>query len=299
MEKSLSAVTVDGTTRVLGLIGNPVEHTLSPDIHNMLASLCGVNTVYVPFRVERGDVRAAVGGAYALNVLGLNVTVPHKQAVIPFLSGIEPLAEAAGAVNTLVRTPEGYRGYNTDMSGLYRAMREDGVRLQGEQVILLGAGGAGRAIAHLCAAKGAEHIWLLTRNREKAEAIARGIREKAGRDCITALELSGWKTLPDRGYLAVQATSVGLFPDSGHAVIEDRDFYRMIHTGYDLIYRPARTRFLEYCLEAGGRAYNGLKMLVYQGVEAFELWNALSVTPDVAGQIYDRLSRRFEQEQVL
>ncbi len=293
MEKNQSAVTVDGKTRLLGLIGNPVEHTLSPDIHNMLAVLCGVNTVYVPFRVEPEAVKAAVEGAYALHVLGLNVTVPYKQAVIPFLAEMESLAAAVGAVNTLVRTSAGYKGYNTDMSGLYRAMREDGVSLEGEQVILLGAGGVGRSIAHMCAARGAERIWLLNRSREKAERTAWEVREKAGRDCITALGLSAWKELPDRKYLAIQATSVGLFPDSGHAVIEDADFYRMIHTGYDLIYRPARTRFMEFCQAAGARAYNGLKMLVYQGVEAFELWNGLSVTAEQAGRIYEMLSRRM------
>lgn len=293
MEKNRNGTRVDGRTRLLGLIGNPVEHTLSPDIHNTLAALCGTNTVYVPFLVEREDVRAAVEGAHALNVLGLNVTVPYKQAVIPFLTEIEPLAAAVGAVNTLVRTPDGYRGYNTDMSGLYRAMREDGVSLAGEQVILLGAGGVGRAIAHMCAARGAQRIWLLNRSREKAEQTAREVREKTGRDCITALGLSEWKTLPDRKYLAIQATSVGLYPDSGQAVIEDGDFYRMIHTGYDLIYRPARTRFMELCQAAGARAFNGLKMLVCQGVEAFELWNGLSVTAQQAGQIYEMLSWRM------
>ncbi len=295
MDKNLSAVTVDGRTRLLGLIGNPVEHTLSPDIHNRLAALCGVNTVYVPFRVEPEDVRAAVEGAYALNVLGLNVTVPYKQAVIPFLAQIEPLAAAVGAVNTLVRTPAGYKGYNTDMSGLYRAMREDGVSLEGEEVILLGAGGVGRAIAHLCAAKGAARIWLLNRSPEKAEQTAAQVRERSGRDCVTPLGLSDWQTLPDgRKYLAIQATSVGLFPDSGHAVIGEEAFYRKLHTGYDLIYRPARTKFMEHCQAAGARAFNGLKMLVYQGVEAFELWNGLSVTADQAGQICEMLSRRTE-----
>ena len=293
MERNRNGARVDGRTRLLGLIGNPVEHTLSPDIHNTLAALCGTNTVYVPFLVEREDVRAAVEGAHALNVLGLNVTVPYKQAVIPFLTEIEPLAAAVGAVNTLVHTPDGYRGYNTDMSGLYRAMREDGVSLAGEQVILLGAGGVGRAIAHMCAARGAQRIWLLNRSREKAEQTAQEVREKTGRDCIMALGLSEWKTLPDRKYLAIQATSVGLYPDSGQAVIEDGDFYRMIHTGYDLIYRPARTRFMELCQAAGARAFNGLKMLVCQGVEAFELWNGLSVTAQQAGQIYEMLSRRM------
>ena len=139
----MAAGDIDGKTRVCGLIGNPVEHTLSPDIHNTLARFCGVNLAYVPFYVEKGLAGDAVRGAWALNILGLNVTVPYKSEVIPFCSKIDPLAEKIGAVNTLVRTDGGFLGYNTDMTGLYRAMQEDGVRLEGEEVILLGAGGVG------------------------------------------------------------------------------------------------------------------------------------------------------------
>ena len=109
---------IDGYTRVCGLIGNPVEHTMSPAIHNTLTAALGENLVYVPFRVPEGRVREAVEGAYALNLLGVNVTVPYKSQVIPFLKEIDPLAERIGAVNTLVRTEGGFRGYNTDMPGV-------------------------------------------------------------------------------------------------------------------------------------------------------------------------------------
>ena len=146
---TVGAVEIGGRTRLCGLIGNPVEHTLSPMIHNTLAAACGCDMAYLPFLVEKEGLGAAVKGAYALNVLGLNVTVPYKMAVIPYLLSTDKLAADVESVNTLVRTEGGYRGYNTDMSGLYRAMQEDKVEIKDRDVVILGAGGVGRAIAFL------------------------------------------------------------------------------------------------------------------------------------------------------
>ena len=165
---------INGYTRTCGLIGNPVEHTLSPVIHNTLSMVLGENLAYVPFHVENGRLEDAVKGAFALNLLGLNVTVPYKSDVIPYLTDIDPLAENIGAVNTLVRTETGYKGYNTDMPGLYRAMCEDGVKVKGEKVLILGAGGVARAVAMLLLDKGAREAILLNRTVQKAQEVADG-----------------------------------------------------------------------------------------------------------------------------
>ncbi|MDO4292893.1 MAG: shikimate dehydrogenase [Eubacteriales bacterium] len=287
---------IGGSTRLCGLIGNPVEHTLSPLIHNTLAAACGCDLAYLPFLVEKERVGEAVRGAYALNVLGLNVTVPYKQAVIPFLQSIDKAAEDVESVNTLVRVPGGYRGYNTDMSGLYRAMREDGARIEEEHVALLGAGGVGRAVAYLCAARGAASLTILNRSPEKAQALAEEIRDKTGHRRVYARPLSEAGSLPEKRYLAIQATSVGLYPDCGRAAVEETAFYEKIHTGYDLIYRPERTKFMRLVQEQGGQAFNGLKMLLYQGVEAFELWNGVQINQQQAGELYEILKGNLESE---
>ncbi|EKC54658.1 shikimate 5-dehydrogenase, partial [human gut metagenome] len=120
---------IKGTTRVCGLIGNPVGHSVSPAIHNNLAQLTGKDMVYTTFKVEKGDVASAVRGAYSLNILGLNVTVPHKSEVIDSLVDIDPLAKAIGAVNTLVRVDGGFKGYNTDILGLARELEDEGIEL--------------------------------------------------------------------------------------------------------------------------------------------------------------------------
>lgn len=286
-------MTIDGKTRTCGLIGNPVEHTLSPVIHNTLAERLGHNMVYVPFLVEEGRVAEAVKGAYALNLLGMNATVPYKSEVINSLKEIDPLAENIGAVNTLVRTEGGYKGYNTDMEGLYRAMESEGIRINGEDIILLGAGGAARAVAYLCASKGAATVYMLNRTIDKAQAVAGEVNRATGAEVIVPMALADYGKLPDRQFLAIQGTSVGLFPNVEDVVIADKEFYRKIHTGFDLIYSPWETKFMRLVKENGGKAYNGLKMLLYQGIIAYELWNHVSVSEDDAMILYDKMKEHF------
>lgn len=280
---------IDGKTRTCGLIGNPVEHTMSPAIHNTLATRRGHNLVYVPFLVEEGQVDTAVKGAYALNVLGMNVTVPYKSEVTKSLVEVDELAAQIGAVNTLVRVADGYKGYNTDMLGLYRAMLEDGVQIEGEEIVLLGAGGAARAVAYLCASKGAVKVYMLNRTLEKAQEVAAEVNQAVGKEIIVPMLLTDYEKLPDKQFLAIQGTSVGLAPHDDEVVIADEAFYQKIHTGYDLIYRPFNTRFMQLVKEAGGEAYNGLKMLLYQGIIAYELWNEVEITKEDAQAAYEKM----------
>ena len=284
---------IDGRTRLCGLIGNPVEHTMSPVIHNTLAARCGHNLVYVPFPVESGKLEEAVKGAYALNVLGMNVTVPYKSEVIDCLVETDELAAQIGAVNTLVRTQGGYKGYNTDMSGLHRAMKSEGIRIEGEEIILLGASGAARAVAYLCGAQKAERVYLLNRTADKAERVAAEVNRAYGREMVVPMLLSDYRKLPDGKFLAIQGTSVGLSPHDEDVVIEDSAFYRKIHTGFDLIYKPFTTRFMRLVREAGGEACNGLKMLLYQGIIAYELWNQVEIAEEEAGFLYEKMKREM------
>ncbi len=297
---------IDGHTRLCGLIGNPVEHTMSPVIHNTLAAMEGRNLVYVPFHVGTGQARKAVEGAYALNVLGLNVTVPYKEEVIAYLKETDAMAKQIGAVNTLVRTQGGYKGYNTDMMGLYRAMCAEGIKLEGEEVIILGAGGAARAVAFLCAWKKAARIYLLNRTLEKAKRIAEEVNGMAGRGAaagngagkVEPMPLEDYREIPsDRKYLAIQATSVGLYPKTKEAPIEDKEFYQKIHTGFDLIYRPSQTRFMSLVRGQGGRAFHGLKMLLYQGIIAYELWNGTEIPQEDALRVYETMKTEMGIEE--
>lgn len=276
---------INGKTRICGLIGCPVEHTKSPLIHNTIAKHMGVDIAYVPFYVKNGDLEAAVKGAKALNLLGLNVTVPYKSDVIPFLKEIDPLAQQIGAVNTLVATEGGYKGYNTDMPGLYRAMVEDGVKIEDERILILGAGGVARAVALLVAQKGAKEIIILNRTVQKAEDICQEVKGFYPNVSLKALGLEEADSLPGNSYLAIQATNIGMHPKVDEAVIEDSSFYKKVHTGYDLVFNPAETKFMKLVKVSGGRAFNGLKMLLYQGIIAYEYWTEKQVPADIINQV--------------
>ncbi len=282
---------MNGKTRVCGVIGCPVEHSMSPQMHNFYAERTGMNLAYVPFRVEPEAVGDAVRGAWALNLLGINVTVPHKQRVMEYLVEIDEEAKAIGAVNTLVRAEGGYKGYNTDAAGLKRAMDRAGIAIKGQDCLLLGAGGAAKAAACLLAREGAGQVFLLNRNKDRAGALADSVNVVAGRDVIRPMALSDYGRLPGKGkdFLCIQSTSVGMYPNADHAVIEDEAFYQRIHTGVDIVYTPSETRFMKLVRASGGRAVGGLDMLLYQGIIAYELWNPGTVIDEETASIARRM----------
>ena len=288
---------IDGRTRICGLIGNPVEHTMSPAIHNFLAGQTGKNLVYLPFPVKDGEkIGDAVRGALSMDFLGLNVTVPYKSDVIPFLKETDELAAQIGAVNTLVRMEGGFKGYNTDMPGLYRAMLSDGVSVEGERVLILGAGGDARAVAMMLAKKNAAEIRILNRTLEKAKAIASEINQLEGREAVIPMELSAWKELPEgRRYLVIQATKVGMYPDVNAAVIEEISFYERVKVGYDLIYNPMDTKFMQLVRKGGGEAFHGFKMLLYQGIIAYELWTGVQISEELADKTYQHVLEQMKK----
>jgi len=273
---------VDGYTGVIGIIGNPVRHTKSPAIHNYISERLNKNLVYVPFEVT-GDVITAVKGAYELGIQGMNVTVPYKTDVIPALCDIDDLAKRIGAVNTLVRTEMGYKGYNTDMLGLERAVFSEGISLTGKTAVLLGAGGASRAAAFMCAKNDVSKLYILNRTVSKAEDIASDVRAyvvKKGSDTeIISMPIDAYADIKEDNLLVFQCTKIGLNENDG-AVVDDPEFYKKVSYGVDLIYREG-TEFVNLVKKYGGMGYNGLKMLIYQGIIAYELWNNLKVADEV------------------
>ena len=279
---------INGYTKTLGVIGCPIAHTLSPFIHNLLAECLGHNLVYVPFLVEK-DLESAISGASALQIAGLNVTIPYKTEVLKYVTEADDFAKKIGAVNTLVPIDNGFKGYNTDIPGLYRAMLSDGIDIEDESVIVLGAGGAARSVAMLCMEKCAKQVYILNRTLSKAQAIADEVNALKGYELVVAMELKDYKKLAGNKYLCIQATSVGMHPNVNEAVIEEVEFYELVHTGYDIVYNPYETKFMSLIKQQGGQAFNGLKMLLYQGIIAYELWNKVSVSDDIADYILSKV----------
>lgn len=282
---------ITGMTKVLGVFGNPIKHTLSPAIHNTLSEKLNIDAKYLPFHVE-GDLDYAVRGAYMAGVSGLNITVPFKQEVMKSLVDIDEMAKQIGAVNTLVRAEGGFKGYNTDMPGLYRALTKLGVVLQGKKAIMLGAGGAARAVAMMLVKYGAEKVYILNRSIEKAESIA----ELS--NIIQPMTLSEYKDIPKDSYLFFQCTSLGLKEGDG-LLIDDSEFYKMAEFGFDLIYNPAVTPFLARLNELGIPNSNGLGMLLYQGIIAYELWNDIQIDDETADYVMNVLCKKLYGDNIV
>lgn len=285
---------VRGTTRVVGLLGWPVAHSLSPAMHNAAARALGLDLVYVPLPVAPAVVGEAVRGLAALGFLGANVTVPHKQAVMPFLDELDATARAIGAVNTIQVAQTGQpalRGTNTDGAGLIADLREQGVGVKDRACVILGAGGAARAAAFALAQQGG-HVHVLARRQERAVEVAVALqRYLAGAPVVPHQwdELAALLASVERPLIA-NATPVGMEPNAGASPWpEDLSFPRDSFI-YDMVYKPGETRLLRQARAAGCAGANGLGMLLHQGALAFALWTGLK--PDV-----DVMRRALETEE--
>lgn len=286
---------IDGKTRFGGVMGNPIAHTMSPLIHNTLAGKLSHNFVYLPLHVEQ-DLASAVKGAYALNVLGMNVTVPYKSEVIKSLVDIDEAAAKIGAVNTLVRVEGGYKGYNTDYLGLKRSIEEDGITIEGKPVLLFGAGGAAKAAACLAGAMKAKELYIINRTVEKAQELASYIEEQFGTKTF-AVALTDVATLPKQTYTAIQTTNWGMWPNTGVTVLNEDCVYEMIDEAVDIIFNPPETEFMKRVKAHGGKAINGLKMLLYQGVTAYEFWHETKVDEALIKEVHELLEKEFENHE--
>lgn len=282
---------IEGTTKVLGVLGSPIEHTLSPYIHNTLSTLCGINQVYVPYH-GTGSVQAMIEGAYALGIKGMNVTVPYKQEVMDYLISIDDKARMVGAVNTLVRKEGGFAGYNTDVTGLADALEMLQVAVEGRDVIILGAGGAARAAAYMSVDK-AGSLTIINRTYDKAVRLEEEIRDNTGFDNITCLSVDDCMQADVKDALCIQCSSVGL-ADAGKALIESSRFYHdKVGVVYDCVYNPEVTRTMALARDNGCEAYNGLLMLLCQAVDAFELFHDVKISKEMTLEVYELLRKKI------
>ncbi|MGP3668112.1 MAG: shikimate dehydrogenase [Candidatus Bathyarchaeota archaeon] len=268
---------INGKTKLYCLIGNPVQHSLSPVIHNAIFEKLGINAVYLAFNVSRENLERAVNGLRSLNVSGFNVTMPYKTLIIPLLDELDSLAEKIGAVNTVKNVDEKLVGYNTDGIGALEALKHSNVELKGKKVVVIGAGGAGKSIAFTLAqqleklGRGGE-IVILNRTVEKAVEIEKSLTMnfniKAKGLKLDDLNLKN--ELEDADVL-INATSVGMYPKIWETPV-NKDFIKPGIVVFDIIYEPLKTRLLTEAKKKGVKVVEGINMLVYQAAKAFEIW---------------------------
>ena len=272
-------VGLDEVPRVVGLLGYPARYSLSPAMHNAAFRACGLAWVYTLFPVPPEQLADAVRGMRALALAGANVTIPHKEAVAALVDELSPEAHRCGAVNTLVWQEGRLVGHNTDVGGFARAAAEAGVRLRGSLLLVLGSGGAARAVVVAAGQAQAAEVWVAGRQPERAERLVRGLQAHfpATRMATARLEPDTLRTLMARADLVVNTTPLGTLGEGATTLLE------LAHPGWlkeggalmDLVYRPLLTPWVEVARARGLRAWSGGLMLLYQGALAFELWTGL------------------------
>lgn len=278
---------IDTRTQLCGLIGNPVEHSLSPAIHNAAFQALGLNYVYLAFKVE--DLPGAVKGLRALgNLRGFSVTIPHKVAIIPLLDEVEPMAKHIGAVNTIVIENGRLLGSNTDASGALRALADAEVALKGERVVMLGSGGAARAIAFALAADtGIAKLTILGIDEKERTGLVKDLRAK------TALQVADGTITDDALRRAIEdstvllhCTPLGMHPNV-HESCVPASLLKPHLTVMDIVYNPLDTKLLKDARAAGCKTIRGIEMFLNQAIGQFELWTKHKAPADVMRKVLE------------
>lgn len=265
---------ITGRTRVVGVIGWPVAHSLSPPMHNAALAQLGLDWVYVAYPVAPDRVGDAVAGVRGLGIVGLNITIPHKQAVVPYLDELDQSARDLEAANTIHNRDGRLLGYNTDGPGLLRALAEAGTQVDGKRVVVLGAGGSARAVAFALCRAGVAGLSLLNRTPARAEQLAGLLADRAGFPHVGVAGLAGddSRRAVEQAEVVVDCTSVGMHPHDHVPPVVPPEWLHEGQVVCDLTYNPRDTVLLRAARARGARTVDGTGMLVHQGAIALETW---------------------------
>lgn len=282
---------VKGATGTFMLFGSPVEHSFSPILQNTIAAAAGIESVYTAVRVS--DLSAAVKGAYAMGVKGINITVPFKEEVMKCLCGIDEEAVSIGAVNTLKFTEKGYYGYNTDITGLSMSLKLRGISVKDKTVVILGAGGAAKAAAAMALSEKCGRLYIINRTIDKAEELKNHMLKFYKGDVICG----GYGLLGgiDGSIIMIQTTSVGMGAGVWKSPVEDTEIFSRTEALVDIVYNPLKTKIMEDAGKYGVKCANGLDMLIYQGIASFEIWNGVIIDDEVKLALRDSLTEYYER----
>ncbi|HKB86379.1 MAG TPA: shikimate dehydrogenase [Ignavibacteriaceae bacterium] len=272
-------------TMLVGLIGHPIKQTYSPFIHNVAFDLKKVDYLYLPFDVPAANLGNAVKGMVALGIKGFNVTIPHKVNIMQLMNNISDEAAGVGAVNTVVNDLGRLSGYNTDVYGILKTLDKHKSILAGKEMTVAGAGGSARAVIYtLIKYFKPAQINIINRTEQKAEALKKYFSDKMKFEAIKCYELlsSDLVDVFQRSELIVNATPIGMYPETDDAVISLEKAFNKEQIVFDLVYNPSKTRLLSIASKQGAKVINGTEMLVNQASKAFELWTGeIMPVPDI------------------
>ena len=267
------AVPLRGTTTLVGVIGYPIAHSLSPPMHNAAFRELGMDWAYVAFGVEPERVPEAIRGIVALGMVGINVTIPHKGAAAEIVDEVDDTAQALGSVNTIHNLDGKLKGYSTDGPGFVRSVEETGTSLAGKAVVLIGSGGSARAVAHALAKAEVSRLTLAARRPFKAEEVAEMVAEHTGKSVKVAdLNADAAREAVREAEVVIDSTSVGMHPNTDVPPVVPGEWLHAGQLVCDLTYNPRDTVLLKAARAASADVLDGTGMLVHQGAIAFEVW---------------------------
>ncbi len=269
---------INGETKQLAIIGNPVSHSFSPQMHNYISEKMGLNYVYTALKVEENGFVAAIEGIRSMGFAGVNITAPYKIRACEKMDVLSERAKRFGSVNTCVNKNGVLHGYNTDAEGFYRSLIREGIEVKDRDVLFVGAGGVTRPVMMYFAEIGAKSISIVNRTEAKAQKLADDTRALCG----YGVEVGITKKHYD---VVINTTSVGMHPNIDKSPVYDMPYVDEHTAVADMIYNPEKTLFLKLAEEKGAKTVNGLGMLIYQGIVAYELFTGAEL-PD---SIYDEL----------
>jgi shikimate dehydrogenase len=277
---------ITGTTQLLGVIGYPIKHSWSPVMHNAAIEHLGVDYAYVPLAIDPQHLSTAIDGLWAIGWQGLNVTIPHKQTIMAHLAEISPTAQAVGAVNTVWRTKTGWAGDNTDITGFVTPLRLHKKNWPNAVAIVLGGGGAARAVVAGLQQLGVGEIWVVGRDVNKLAQFQASWKNSP---LTVDVRVCGWEQLEQllpQANLVVNCTPIGMAPQQNSSPLSAAQITKLPPSAivYDLIYSPRPTELLKMASEHGCDAIDGLEMLIYQGAAALKIWVGQEAPVDVMRQ---------------
>lgn len=263
---------IKANTHVYGVIGDPIEHSLSPALQNWLFKQFDLNAVYTAFQVHPQNLKEAVQAMSALNLKGLNVTLPHKAAVVEYCDKRSGDVDCLGVANTLSRESSGVSASVTDPQGFIESLGQMRTQFKDAEVCVLGAGGAARSILFALATLETGPVWVYNRTREKAEHLIRESKQAFGLSRARTLSESELNAAIESCRMVINTTSVGMYPQTDASPVRDDAPFSDQHFVYDLIYNPVTTRLLQIAEQKGAHTRNGLDMLIFQGLESLRIW---------------------------
>lgn len=276
---------INGETKQLAIIGNPVSHSFSPQMHNYISEKLGLNYVYTALKVEESGFDSAIEGIRSMGFAGVNITAPYKIRACEKMDVLSERAKKFGSVNTCVNRNGILYGYNTDAEGFYRSLQREKIEVKDRDILFVGAGGVTGPVMMYFAEMGAGSISIINRTESKAQKLAEYTRTRCGYDVMVGIDKKHYDVV-------INTTTVGMYPDIDKSPVSDIFFIDENTAVADMIYNPEKTAFLKMAENKGAKTVNGLGMLIYQGIVAYELFTGVKLSDSIYDEIIKNVFKK-------